>query len=786
VQSAEGQPVITCPNCSRSNPAPASFCHHDGASLVPGCAADPSRLGFPAPFVFPSGRRAGTFDELVAACLEEWASAVALLREGAFTAFLRGVGRADLAEQARQAALFPDSDWALSQLLDRLPTHATPDGKLDVATTTLDFGRVRAGQDVEQPLRLRNAGEGCLYGTVTSDAPWLSVSRSHFGGPLGATIAVRARGLRASPTPLVGQLTVESSGGRAVVSVKVEVPALTFASGVLAGARTPRQLVEKAKAAPGEAARLFESGEVARWYERNGWTYPLKPGQGSGEMARYFVALGLQPISHEASEPAEQPWFASQPPAPSVQPAPAGWQTIKRAARPAKNAPAPAVPLPAPDRRPSRLWLLVLLPVALMAVVSLAGVGIVLSLPGPGSRQATKTDSALAEDKQGAKEDDQSPGVQPEDPPLKVARRDDLNDGSRKLLPRLKTPILTVPEFVVPQVEVVFVLDTTGSMGGLLRAAQDKIWSICNQIAGGKPAPALKVGLVAYRDKGDAYVTKVTDLSRDLDAVHQELLALRAAGGGDIPESVNQALDEAVNMVSWSTDKKTLRIVFLVGDAPPHLDYKDDVPYPVTCKKAVEKGIVINAVQCGKDAACEKHWKLIAEQGGGEYVAIAQTGGVRVVASPFDESMAKLLGELMDTALIYGAEQNRQAGQRMVQSAKRLRGPAAADRAAFAAKTKRLGPNDLLDDVNARLVKLESVKADALPDEMKKLDALADRKEQLEKVRDRRAELYRQVLELEKKRSDHVKKAPAGGKDGFDEQVLNLLRKQAKKFDVAY
>src|SRR3954467_13396584 len=78
-----------------------------------------------------------------------------------------------------------------------------------------------------------------------------------------------------------------------------------------------------------------------------------------------------------------------------------------------------------------------------------------------------------------------------------------------------------------PNVEVVFCLDTTGSMGGLIEAAKQKIWSISNQIAGGKPTPLLKVGLVAYRDKGDAYVTKVFDLSDDLDAVHATLKGFR-------------------------------------------------------------------------------------------------------------------------------------------------------------------------------------------------------------------------------------------------------------------
>ena len=120
-----------------------------------------------------------------------------------------------------------------------------------------------------------------------------------------------------------------------------------------------------------------------------------------------------------------------------------------------------------------------------------------------------------------------------------------------------------------PKVEVVFCLDTTGSMGGLLRGAQAKIWAICNQIAGGRPTPTLRVGLVAYRDRGDEYITKIFDLTDDLDAVHGNLQAFVAKGGGDIPESVNQALDDAVHKIKWSDDPKVLKMIFLVGDAPP-------------------------------------------------------------------------------------------------------------------------------------------------------------------------------------------------------------------------
>src|SRR5215475_8699829 len=117
-----------------------------------------------------------------------------------------------------------------------------------------------------------------------------------------------------------------------------------------------------------------------------------------------------------------------------------------------------------------------------------------------------------------------------------------------------------------PQVEVVFCLDTTGSMGGLIEGAKQKIWSIANQIASGKPTPELKIGLVAYRDKGDAYVTQVHDLTADLDDVHAKLKKFEAAGGGDTPEHVNQGLFDSVHKIKWSQDNRTLKIIFLVGD----------------------------------------------------------------------------------------------------------------------------------------------------------------------------------------------------------------------------
>ncbi|MDH3282706.1 MAG: VWA domain-containing protein, partial [Gammaproteobacteria bacterium] len=205
------------------------------------------------------------------------------------------------------------------------------------------------------------------------------------------------------------------------------------------------------------------------------------------------------------------------------------------------------------------------------------------------------------------------------------------------------------------KLEVVFVLDTTGSMGGLIETAKDKIWSIANTMASAQSAPQIKMGLVAYRDRGDAYVTRVVDLSTDLDSMYATLMDFRADGGGDGPESVNQALYDAVHKISWSQDQNAYRVVFLVGDSPPHMDYQDDVKYPQTLALAKQKGIVVNTIQCGRNGRALQAWQQMAQLGDGRYFQVEQAGGAVALATPFDEELAEMSRKLDDTRLYYGS-----------------------------------------------------------------------------------------------------------------------------------
>lgn len=340
-----------------------------------------------------------------------------------------------------------------------------------------------------------------------------------------------------------------------------------------------------------------------------------------------------------------------------------------------------------------------------------------------------------------------------------------------------------------PQVEVVFCLDTTGSMGGLIDAAKQKIWRIANQIASGKPTPRLKIGLVAYRDRGDRYITRIFDLTDDLDAVYGHLMEFRAEGGGDGPESVNQALYESVTKINWSPDKKTLKIIFLVGDAPPHMDYANDVHYPETCRRAVDKRIIINTVQCGNDRQTQEVWERICRLAEGRYVQIdAAGGGVVTIATPYDGELAKINSELAGSTLGYG--RSRREATKQAEAARELPAPAAAERAAYVSKAGRTSSDDLLDDIKSGKAKLEDVSQDALPEQLKglstdKLHAV------LEQIDQHRKTLMQQAGQLDRKRNEFIaKKLSETPKNAlratFDGQVLHILQDQARRANIEY
>lgn len=122
-----------------------------------------------------------------------------------------------------------------------------------------------------------------------------------------------------------------------------------------------------------------------------------------------------------------------------------------------------------------------------------------------------------------------------------------------------------------PRLDLVFLVDATGSMGDEIAKLKNSMRAMSQQIAQLPGRPDICYGLAAYRDRGDAFLTRSHDFTDELGAFQEGLARLQAGGGGDTPEALNEALHETVHGLSWRDD--AVRLVVLVADAPPHLDY---------------------------------------------------------------------------------------------------------------------------------------------------------------------------------------------------------------------
>ncbi len=341
------------------------------------------------------------------------------------------------------------------------------------------------------------------------------------------------------------------------------------------------------------------------------------------------------------------------------------------------------------------------------------------------------------------------------------------------------------------RIEVCFVLDTTGSMGGLIAGAKAKIWSMANDIISAKPTPEVRFALIGYRDRGDDYVTKLTPLTDDLDAVYAELNKFHAAGGGDAPESVGRALDESVRKIEWTKDASVLKIIYLVGDAPPHF-YEDEPDWKKVCTDAVKRDIIINTVQCGADAETTRVWKEIADRSEGAFAAIPQDGGVVAIAAPQDKELGELNAKVGRTMIGWGDASTRRFVAGKQAAAEAAPAPAAAARLSYNAKSGKTvqGEGELLDALAEKKVTLDKVKKEELPEELQKLSQ-EELKEHVEKKQKERAELQKRITALSRERDAYIaaerrKLAKSGKGDGFDEQVSKSLRTQAKRKGISY
>ncbi len=167
--------------------------------------------------------------------------------------------------------------------------------------------------------------------------------------------------------------------------------------------------------------------------------------------------------------------------------------------------------------------------------------------------------------------------------------------------------------------DVAFVIDTTGSMGDEIQVVKEKMKQIAAEVAQGTPPPAVRFGIVEYRDRGDVYVTRVTDLTYDVAHLHERINAIIATGGGDTPESVAEGLRATLHELSWE-EGEIIRLAFLIGDAADH--FYEDTEYTLenATEDALELGLTLFTIGCsGLGGTGEEQFAKLAYETNGSF-----------------------------------------------------------------------------------------------------------------------------------------------------------------------
>lgn len=357
-----------------------------------------------------------------------------------------------------------------------------------------------------------------------------------------------------------------------------------------------------------------------------------------------------------------------------------------------------------------------------------------------------------------------------------------------------QTLVKTPKAHATKNAEIVFCLDATGSMSGLIGTAKEKIWDIVSELAQDGDIDSLKLGMVFYRDIGDSFVTKQIAMTTDLDEAYSELLKITAAGGGDTPESVNQGLHEAITAMKWSTDKNTYRTIFVVGDCPPHMDYDQDVKYTESCKLAAKKRITINTIKLGN--SCREaipHFKAMASCTNGEFLMLDQNAQDIVVATPYDGEINRLSRNIDDTRMYYGEEELRE-----VNYSKKAKSMAVYDSGSATANSARAeykqsktgqkvayGSQEIINDYENGKLDLKDIEDDKLPKELKG-KTLAEKERIVKQLLDKRNTDNKKLKDLLAKKREFVEQKASENTDklSFSKEVLKVMKTQANKKEL--
>jgi len=205
---------------------------------------------------------------------------------------------------------------------------------------------------------------------------------------------------------------------------------------------------------------------------------------------------------------------------------------------------------------------------------------------------------------------------------ISVEEKQDDPQSKPSFQPVEDVTLIAAPAAPQTGMQILFIVDTTGSMGDELAYLQKDFSAIAARVG----SENIQYSASFYRDEGDEYVTRHSGFASDVAEIQQKINAEYADGGGDAPEAVAQVLTEClVERTDW--DENSAKLAFLIFDAPPHEGTEDALLAAV--RAAAEKGIhLVPVVASNADRNTELFGRALAILTNGTYVFLTNDSGI--------------------------------------------------------------------------------------------------------------------------------------------------------------
>lgn len=309
------------------------------------------------------------------------------------------------------------------------------------------------------------------------------------------------------------------------------------------------------------------------------------------------------------------------------------------------------------------------------------------------------------------------------------------------------------------KIQLAILLDTSGSMQGLIEQAKSRLWNIVNTLTTLKykgVTPDIEIALYeygSYKQYGGDYIRQITPLTVDLDRISQELFALTTSGS---EEYCGTVIHRAVKELEWGRNEADMKLLYIAGN---EVFDQGSVSYKTAIAEALERDIFVNTIHCGyEETGIHDLWKDAAQRGNGKFFNINADASVRTIKTPFDPQIILCNNKLNDTYISYGAKGKESKMNQVVQdrNANTISSANYAERAV--SKSKAVYKNtswDLVDKMKEDKNILSSIKKEELPEELKN-KSFEDIKSIVIQKEKERSSIQKEIASLAAKRQAYI------------------------------